>query len=627
MLSFDLEPEAGATPRHKTCHSSNGTALQTNLWWRTGMRATIGRRRLLLLLAGTSLGLAACSAQQPATPTSAPAKPAEPAKPAADAKPTEAAKPAAAAATTAPAAKPAADAKPAGPTTPGGTFVIASIGPLPKNAHPYPDSAAYSDGWSQVARLIFGGGLIDQDANTLEYSPYASSEWSISPDGKTFTFKLRDGMKWSDGRPVVVDDYVFAYSEAIKEENDYVGLEDLERIESFTAPDPKTLVVVLKETLAKDVAIGVANSIGPVPKHIWQGKSWTDPVANPEILKPTVVSGPYLLKELNTAEGATFERNPNWFKGQANFEKVVVKPSQQPTVAYELLKSNQAQWAPAVPPSQYTEAKQNPNLQMYEWNPANGLYRVVEFNLKREPLGDKKVREALARAISRDDMIQVAENGLGQPQYTFINPSNTKWYNPNVEKYDFDLNKAKQLLQEAGFKLNGAALQSPGGQPVKLQVLYPVSSNPRAKIATYMQQQYKQLGIEVEVKGLDANAYFEEAKKKNFDISLGSWGGGSIDPDLGPKGQLLSDGQQNVTGFASEKVDQMFKQGAVELDEAKRKQLYADLQKVVNEELPSMYLYSATSFSPMSKKVVGVQPNKLDSLDANDSLTRWAFAQ
>jgi peptide/nickel transport system substrate-binding protein len=587
------------------------------------MGSTIGRRRLLLLMVGTSLGLAACSGQQPASPTSAPTKPdAAPtaAKPAADSKPAEAQKPAQP-------AKPAADAKPAGATTPGGTFVIASIGPLPKNAHPYPDSAAYSDGWTQVARLIFGGGLVDQDANSLEYVPYAATEWMVSPDGRTFTFKLRDGMKWSDGQPVTVDDYLFAYQEAVKEENDYVGLEDVERIESFTAPDPRTLVVVLKETLAKDVAIGVASGISPVPKHVWQGKSWTDPVANPEILKPTVVSGAYLLKELNTAEGATFERNPNWFKGQANFERIVIKPSQQPTVAYELLKSGQAQWAPAIPPSQYTEAKQNPNLQMYEWNPANGLYRVVEFNLKREPLGDRKVREALARALSREDMIQVAENGLGQPQYTFMNPSNTRWYNPNVEKYDFDLNRSKQLLQEAGFKLDGGQLKGANGQPVRLQVLYPVSSAPRGKIATYMQQQYKQLGIDVEVKGLDANAYFEEAKKRSFDISLGSWGGGSIDPDLGPKGQLLSDGQQNVTGFASEKVDQMFKQGAVELDDAKRKQLYDELQKLVNEELPSLYLYSATSFSPMSKRVSGVQPTKLDSLDANDSLTRWAFTQ
>jgi peptide/nickel transport system substrate-binding protein len=615
MLSFDLKANRCFSFEARDVPSRTQRNLSGQSLVEEGMSPTIGRRRLLLLIAGASLGLTACSGQQPAAPTSAPPKP--DVAPTA-AKPTDASKPAA--------GKPEA-AKPAGPTTPGGTFVIASIGPLPKTVHPYPDSANYSSGWSDIARLIYGGGLIDQDANTLEYVPYAASEWTTSPDGRTFTFKLRDGMKWSDGKPISVEDYIFAYQEAAKEENDYVGLEDVQRIESFTAPDPRTLVVVLKETLAKDVAIGVASTISPVPKHIWQGKSWTDAVANPEILKPTVVSGPYMLKELNTAEGATFERNPNWFKGQANFEQVIIKPGQQPTVAYELLKSGQAHWAPAIPPSQYTEAKQNPNLQMFEWNPANGLYRVVEFNLRREPLGDKKVREALSRAVSREDMIQVAENGLGQPQYTFINPSNTKWYNPDVERYDFDLAKSKQLLQEAGFKLEGGRLLGPNGQQVRLQVLYPVSSAPRGKIAAYMQQQYKELGIEIEVKGLDANAYFEEAKQKNFDISLGSWGGGSIDPDLGPKGQLLSDGQQNITGFASERVDQLFKQGAVELDDARRKQIYFELQKVVNDELPTMYLYSATSFSPMSKKVVGVQTTKLDSLDVNDSLTRWAFAQ
>ena len=103
------------------------------------------------------------------------------------------------------------------------------------------------------------------------------------------------------------------------EENGYVGLDDLKRIQSFTAPDAKTIVVVLKETLARDVAIGVANSIGPVPKHVWQGKPWNDPAANPEILRPTVDAGPYVLKDLKEAESASFVPNPNWFKGAPNF--------------------------------------------------------------------------------------------------------------------------------------------------------------------------------------------------------------------------------------------------------------------------------------------------------------------
>ena len=214
-----------------------------------------------------------------------------------------------------------------------------------------------------------------------------------------------------------------------------------------------------------------------------------------------------------------------------------------------------------------------------------------------------------------DGAIQVAELGLGQPQFSFINPANTKWNNSNVEKYDFDLAKAKQLLSEAASK------------PTKLQVLYPVSSAPRGKIAAYMQQQYKQLGIDLEVKGLDANAFFEETKKKNFDLALGTWGGGSIDPDLGSKGIFISKGQQNYTSFNNKQVDDLFTQGSTELDDTKRKQIYADLQKLITDEMPSFFLYSLTSFSPMSKKIVGVTPTKFESLDVNDSMTRWAYAQ
>ncbi|MCC6175473.1 MAG: hypothetical protein IT305_09250 [Chloroflexi bacterium] len=517
-----------------------------------------------------------------------------------------------------------------GPATggkPGGTFVIASLGPLPKVIPYYPDSATYSSAWTELTGFIFGGGLIEQDANTFEYRPYAAASWTISPDGKTFTFKLRPDLKWSDGQPLTVDDFLYAFQEASKEENDYVGIDNLERIASFTTPDASTIVVTLKETLARDVAIGVASSVYPVPKHIWQGKSWTDPTANPELLKPTVVSGPYIIKDLNQAEGATMERNPYWFRGTANFERIVIKPGQQPTVAYELLKSNQAQWAPHIPPSQYNEAKQNPNLTLYDWQPANAAYRVLDFNLQREFLKDKRVREALSRALNRQDLIQVAENGLGQAQYSFLNPNNTKWYNPNVDKYDFDMNRAKQLLQEAGYTLNGNRLVGADGQQIKLQVLYPVTSNPRQKIAAYMQQQYRQLGIDLEVRGLDALAFFEEQKKKNFDLGLGTWGGGSIDPDLGPKAQLKGDGTQNFTSYDNSQVDQLFKQGAVELDEAKRKQIYDQIQQLVSQDLPSFYLYSLTSFSPMSKQIVGVQTNKLDDLGANDAFTRWAYAQ
>jgi peptide/nickel transport system substrate-binding protein len=570
----------------------------------------LSARLRLLVTTGLVLPVVvACSQSPPASPSaSAPTQ--APAPKAAG--PTQAAQPA---------AQPAAG-------QPGGTFVIAEIGPLPKTLHPYPESATYSSSWTQAARLIWSGGLVAMDADTLEYKGDMASEWTVSPDGKTFTFKLRDGLKWSDGQPITVDDFVFAYENASKEENNFVGLEDVERIDTFSAPDPRTIVVTLKELLARDIAISVASGIGPVPKHVWQGKSWTDPTANPEILKPTVVLGPYILRDFNSAESATFERSPNWYDGSTKFDRVVLRPGQQPTVAYELLKSGQAQWAPDIPPSQYAEAKQNANLTLYEWTAANSSYRTIEFNTTRPHLSDKRVREAIARAVNRLDVIQVAENNLGSPQYSFINPQNTRWNFPNVEKYDFNIERSKQLLQEAGYSLDGGRLLAPDGQQVKFEVLYPSSSNPRKNIGAYLQQQLKLLGIEVDVRGLDFNAYTEEvARKKNFDLSLATYGGGSIDPDLGSKGQLLSNGQQNVTGMKSARVDELFNRGAVEQDDAARKEIYNELQRVVTDELPSFYMYSLTSFSPMSKQILGVKPNKLDRLDYNDGLANWYFAR
>ena len=117
------------------------------------------------------------------------------------------------------------------------------------------------------------------------------------------------------------------------------------------------------------------------------------------------------------------------------------------------------------------------------------------------------------------------------------------------------------------------------------------------------------------------------ARKKNFDLSLGSYGGGSIDPDLGSKGQILSSGQQNVTGLKSARVDDLIQRGSVEQDDVRRKEIYNELQQVVAEELATFYLYSNTSYSPMSKQIMGVKPNKLDRLDYNDALAEWSFAR
>jgi peptide/nickel transport system substrate-binding protein len=474
-----------------------------------------------------------------------------------------------------------------------------------------------------------GGGLIAFDWNQLDYKPaMATALPSVSADGKTYTFTLRPDLKWSDGSPITVDDFQFAWDSASKKENDFVGLDQLEEIAAYRTTAPNTIQVTLTEPKPRDVALGTVGIIGPVPKRVWANKPWNDPTANPEINKPSVVLGPFRVQDFKVAEQATFVPVDTYYVGKPRVPQVQILAGQQPTVALEALRSGRANWAPNIPPGQYQEAKANPDLNVPEWTPANATYRSLEFNLTRPFLGDKRVREALARAVNREDLLDVAEQGLGTPQYSFIQPTNQKWVNPSVEHYDFDLSRARQLLQDAGYQQQGGQLMGKDGQPVRLSVVYPTSSAPRGKIAAYLQQQYRELGIQVDVKALDFNAYSDQVQKqRDFDINLAAWGGGSVDPDLSAKPLLITGGQQNAMGYSNPQLDQLFKQGSGELDENRRKQLYNQAQQLVATDLPVHYLYAIKGFSALSKKVQGVVPAKGDRLDYNDAILAWMVTQ
>src|SRR5262249_8813 len=204
--------------------------------------------------------------------------------------------------------------------------------------------------------LLWGGGdgmgrLLAFDRDKLEYKPAMATEMpKISADGKTYTFTLRNDLKWSDGSPVTVDDFQFAWDNASKPENQFVELDQLAEIASYkTMPDTRTIEITLQDQKARDVALGTVNVVGPIPKKIWENKSWGDASANPEILNPSVVLGPYKVQDFKIAEGATFVAVNTYPGGQAKIPQVQILPGQQPTVAYEALKSGRALFAPNIP--------------------------------------------------------------------------------------------------------------------------------------------------------------------------------------------------------------------------------------------------------------------------------------
>jgi len=491
----------------------------------------------------------------------------------------------------------------------GGTLYVSTLGGAPKVLHPYPEPQNLTTPLGDASTLMWAS-LIDIDYNTLDYTTDSAYSMGremprISPDGRTYTFTLRDDVKWSDNRPITTDDIIFTYEQIRKPENNCVCLDDIERIESVRALDQKTVEVTLKEPLARFLGLGTA-SIGPVPKHVWEGKPWLDPVGNAEILKPSVVSGPFLPKEIG-AERHSYTRNPNWWGKQPNIDEVVFVAA-TPTTTLELLKTQQVQWAQNFPPSQYAEAKRLRGINVVEWSGATGSYRLIEFNLRRPFLSDKRVREALVRAVNRADVIQFEED-LAVPQYGFYTQGNTKWVNNNVERYDYNLDRARQLLQEAGYRLDGNVLRDSAGQQVRIDISWPTTSAPRGKMATYLQQQWRQLGIEASVTGLEFNAFVDKYQRnKDFDVVMGSFTA-TLDPDS-VKSQIKTDGTQNATGFSNPRVDQLLEQGAVEQNDQRRKEIYDEIQRLVTDELPTFYLITLKNFTAFDQKVKGVAPLK-----------------
>jgi len=507
---------------------------------------------------------------------------------------------------------------------------IALAGELAPVLHPYPSANDNSQSVAEANSLIWDGAMIEYDYYDLKWNLRYAKDMKASADGKVFTFTLRDGVKWSDGSAVTTADYQYAYDNAIKEDkanpdNNYVGLEDLQKITLKTDEAAKTLTFTLNDVYATDLALSYIAAVLPVPKKVWDGKPWYDTSKNPEVTKPTITNGPYTVESWDPKATGVLKSNPNWWRGKSNFDQVIYKGGTAATVL-EAVKTGQADYADSFPPAQYAQAKNDPAVSVYDWSAVNGTYRFVEYNVKRAPLNDVALRKAINYAIDRDNLIKLAENGLGTAQFSFVNPQ-SPYYNKEVNEYKYNLDTAKKTLTDAGYKVDGGKLMGKDGKAIELTVAFPTSSNPRKLIATYLQQQLQQLGITIKVDGKEFNAYLDQVvKQRDFDISLGASGGGFPDPDSF-KSNAISTGTQNNPGYANPKIDELFAQGAKETDPAKRKTIYNEAQKILSDDTPYFFLWNLNSFNAFSKKVQGVKPGFKGSYHAftNDNPTRWTI--
>ena len=559
------------------------------------MDRLFGRLSWLIALFIVLPSLAAC-APAPAAPTAAPAPPTPP--------PTQGPVPAAPSGSPSPSpvASPVAAAQPKR-----GGSMTAAVASDAVSFHPYTTSDTASSGYQG---RVYASELWDYNPRTLVPEPAMATGWTISPDKKVYTFKLRNDLKWSDGTPMTSADWKYAYEQAIKPENKYPYISNLELIASYDAPDPTTIVVTMEEPIA--VGLEAANAIVPLPKHIWEKLDWLDPGKNPQIMGPTVASGPYKLKEWKKDDHATFEANDLYYKGRPLIDSYTVRIVPSSEIAFQMLKGGEVDTA-SVTPDNYAEAKSNPNLNMYEWWPAAASWVYLGFNLRRPYFQDANVRRAISYAVDRKAIAERIQNNLAQPTYSIFPPSS--WvYNPNVPKYDYDVNKAKQMLDAAGWTVGPNGVRQKGGQSLRLKLMFgPNTSKTFERIATVTQQWLKDIGIEAEIDALEWGTYLSKLKSEPFDwdINVGAWSA-TIEPHW--MNQIWREDavpELNHINYINKDVEKLFDQGKLEFDLDKRKAIYQRIQDVISNDAPYAFLTYSMSYQAINKRIGGIDPTPL----------------
>ncbi|THF65258.1 ABC transporter substrate-binding protein [Pseudothauera rhizosphaerae] len=444
--------------------------------------------------------------------------------------------------------------------------------------------------------------LVDLD-DAGRVVPQLATAWESSKDGKTITFKLREGVKWHDGKPFTSADVQYNALELWKKHLNFSTALQL-NLQAVDTPDAHTAVFRYSRPIPLDLLLRALADLGyVVPRHVFEG---TNVLENPANNAP-IGTGPYRFVQYERGQYIIVERNPDyWRKGEPHLDRIVWRFITDKTAATAALESGQVQLSAysQLALSDIDRLGKNPDFVVTpKGSEANQFNNTLEFNFRRKEIADVRVRRALAHAINVPFFIENFLYGQGRPATGLI-PSVSKSFYPADSKvpYAYDKARAEALLDEAGYKRNAR------GERFALK-LVPINNGEDVPLfATFIQQSLAQIGIKVEITNFDYAASLAAVyKTHDFDIATG-WHQYRGDPAVSTTVWLRSGSPAgapwtNQYGWQSDKVDKLIDDAASEVDPAKRRALYAELVREVNEQFPIWFATERDFYSVVSKKV------------------------
>ncbi|HEV7257536.1 MAG TPA: ABC transporter substrate-binding protein [Bosea sp. (in: a-proteobacteria)] len=468
--------------------------------------------------------------------------------------------------------------------------------------------------------------LLNYEGPGLAPKPGLAESWTISDDRKTYTFKLRPGVTWHDGKPFTAEDVKFSVESIIRPYHSrgktYFG--DVAAVET---PDPLTVVFRLKAPVPFFMNVFQAGEAPMMPKHGFDGidVSTVAAVRAAPIMQNPVGTGPFRFKEWRKGSHITLERNPTyWRKGFPCLDQIVQRMMPDGASRAIALETGEVDLAPmsSLPEAEAQRLENMPSLEASQAGAeALGPNMWLEVNMRDKPLADLKVRQALSLALDRERIVDVIWYGQGKPARGPVVSGNAA-FNKALKPYEYNPRKANQLLDEAGYP-RGA-----NGVRFKItQNFLPYGENWQ-RLAEYVRQELGKVGISVETQSADLGGWLK-AVYTDWSFNLTStFSHNYSDPSIGVERTFHSDFIRkgatftNSMGYKNARVDELFRLAAREIDPVARQKQFDELQQILHDEMPVIFLMEMSYTHIWNRKVKGLITNGISMYSPWDAVSK-----
>jgi peptide/nickel transport system substrate-binding protein len=517
--------------------------------------------------------------------------------------------------------------------TRGGTVVFA-IWQEPNTMNPFHGTQTVIS----VATLPVLEGLVRPDPEGNYQPQLAASVPTLQNSGVTLdgsrmtvTYKLKDGITWSDGKPVTSSDVKFTWESLMKDPK-VTSREGYDKIESIETPDPNTAVMRYKEIYAPYLSRFTVL----YPKHVLDGVA---DISTHEYSRKPLGTGPFVVTEFKAADSITLERNPNYReKGKPYLDKIILRSVPSREVAVAQLKAGEVDGMWNILEAQIPDLDKEPNVNLIvaaspsverlEFNTAKPG-DPADSNVKHPILGDVAARRALLMATPKEQIIDKILFGKTKPG---TSPAPLGWYSPkDLKQEGYDRAKARQELDRAGWTIGSDGIRTKGGVRASLTIASTSGDKVREQIEQILVDEFKEIGVELRIRNVPSAVLFGSwsqgaaRKRGNFDINMYA-SSYNIDPHSEVVNRFAckniptpanSGAGFNYNRFCDPAVDKIIDEAGSTVDPERRKQLYGQVFQRVNDEVLNVWIYNRADIDGFRVNVSGAKAHPWSSITWN----------